>query len=821
MTFLRRMARDAWSIEFLVGVAVALTLFAVAFREPLTRQVVQFGPDQVGKTFYAYAYDDHQNGGRSQLTYDESRPLRWTCDLKPDFEWPYCGFGMQLDTSNSGHGIDLTGYERINLYLDHKGSGSLIRVALKDHDPRFQKLGTGQDKVDEANFPVHDGKQVVPLTLSDFSVAEWWKNASKAPAPLARPGFGNIVSLEIISGADEELGPQTFSIDRVTFERHIVSAETWYGGIALCWMILGGCLLLGRRKQLGKLRQKAEAAVRESERRYRGILETSTDTILLLNPEGYVELVNGPGVAAMEFDSAKRVLGRHWSQLWRHESAAVVGDALTRAENGDVARFRAFCTTARGTPKWWDVIVAPMWRDDGSLEALLTISRDVTQERERSDQLRWASEHDPLTHLPNRRAFQARLQAATLRAMEGEGQLGLLLVDLDHFKHVNDTLGHGAGDQLLGAMAQRLRNGVREGDFVARIGGDEFAIVLENVESEEVLSSVGAAVLSRIQMPVLIGNRSVSAGASLGGALFPLHAENADELFKKADTALYALKEGGRGGTRLFTEDMLVEAERNASQLSVARGAISESTVIPLYQPKIEIETGRVAGVEALLRWQHPASGLQLPETVEQAFKDYELAAKIGELMREKIVQEVRGWLDAGVDFGRVSINASPAEFLRDDYAEQLLSVLARRKVSPEFIEVEVTEHAFLGRGPEYVARALEMLKKHGTSIALDDFGTGCSSLSHLRDFPVDVVKIDMSFVQQMVDNREIASIVTAVVRLADSLGIDTVAEGVETPAQRDLLRAMGCKIAQGHLFSPAVSAEEVSELFPRRKAAA
>jgi EAL domain-containing protein (putative c-di-GMP-specific phosphodiesterase class I) len=319
----------------------------------------------------------------------------------------------------------------------------------------------------------------------------------------------------------------------------------------------------------------------------------------------------------------------------------------------------------------------------------------------------------------------------------------------------------------------------------------------------------------------VVGDRAVTAGASIGGALFPEHAESADELFKKADTALYALKDDGRGGTRLFDPYMLVEAQRTASQLNLARGAVSQSSVTPLYQPKIELDTGRVAGVEALLRWTDGRRGLQLPASVQEAFKDYELASKIGEVMHEKVADEVRRWLEAGVDFGRVSINAAPAEFLRDDYAERLLSVLEKKQVPADLIEVEVTEHAFLGRGPEYVARALEALKAAGTTIALDDFGTGSSSLSHLRDFPVDVVKIDMSFVQQMTDNNEIASIVTAVVRLAQSLGMDTVGEGVETPAQRDLLRAMGCKIAQGHLFSPAISAEEVAELFPSRRVAA
>jgi diguanylate cyclase (GGDEF)-like protein len=452
---------------------------------------------------------------------------------------------------------------------------------------------------------------------------------------------------------------------------------------------------------------------------------------------------------------------------------------------------------------------------------VLSVSRDVTVERERSEQLKWASEHDALTHLPNRRSFQARVQAATLRAMQAGEQVGLLLIDLDHFKHVNDSLGHSAGDELLKIVGERLRHCIRQSDFVARIGGDEFAILVENAGSPEALLAIGTQVQESLRSPVRTGGRALCAGASIGGALFPSNASTAHDLFKYADTALYELKQNGRGGTKLFDDYMLAEAEKTASQLNLARGALSEKTVVPLYQPKIDIGTGAAVGLEALLRWRHPRRGLQLPSTLEEAFNDYELAAKIGEIMQQKVAHDIRGWLNAGVDFGRVSINAAPAEFLRDDYAERLLAIISSAEIPATRIEIEVTEHAFLGRGPEYVARALGVLKEAGATVSLDDFGTGCSSLAHLRDFPVDVVKVDKSFVQQMTDDPEIAAIVTAVVELANSLSIAVVAEGVETPAQLDLLRVMGCRIAQGHLFGAAVDAIEVPALMPVARAAA
>jgi diguanylate cyclase (GGDEF)-like protein len=454
-----------------------------------------------------------------------------------------------------------------------------------------------------------------------------------------------------------------------------------------------------------------------------------------------------------------------------------------------------------------------MTDERGEVIRLLSISRDITSNRETAEQLRWASEHDGLTSLPNRRSFQAHLQAATIRAMESGEMVGLLLMDLDHFKHVNDTLGHAAGDHLLKTFGQRLKSCVRASDVVARLGGDEFAVVLEGVRHEDDLVRAGESILSRLQTPIRFDGRVLSAGASIGGALFPRDASSSHELFKNADTALYAIKNAGRGGTRMFHNHMREHAQKMASQLSLARLAISEKSVVPHYQQKVDLKTGRIRGFEALLRWNHPTRGLQQPDSVAEAFKDYELASKIGGLMQEKVLGDMRRWGRAGTPFGTISINAAPAEFLRDDYAERLLARIEQHDVPASLVEVEVTEHVFLERGSEYVSRALKQLNQAGIRISLDDFGTGYSSLSHLRDFPVNVVKIDRSFIAKMMEESEIAAIVTAVIDLAASLSIDVVAEGVETKAQEALLRAKGCTLGQGFLFGRAVEADEVRTL--------
>jgi diguanylate cyclase (GGDEF)-like protein len=451
-----------------------------------------------------------------------------------------------------------------------------------------------------------------------------------------------------------------------------------------------------------------------------------------------------------------------------------------------------------------------MKNEKGDVTRILSISRDITSTRKAADQLRWTSEHDALTDLPNRRSFQSHLQAAIIRGMESGGSVGLLLIDLDHFKHINDSLGHAAGDHLLKTFGQQLKSSVRGSDLIARLGGDEFAVILEGVKSQNDLLRLGESILARLSAPITYDGRVISAGASIGGALFPNDAVSANDLFKCADSALYALKGSGRGGTRMFQNYMREEAQKIASQLNLARITISEQTVVPYYQQKVELRSGKIRGFEALLRWKHPTRGIQHPDTISEAFKDYELASKIGELMQRKVFSDMRAWRKAGIEIGRVSINASPAEFLRDDYAEKLFALAAEFQMPGELIEVEVTEHVFLDRGAEYVSRALKMLNEGGVQLSLDDFGTGYSSLSHLRDFPVNVVKIDRSFIAKMVDEPEIASIVTAVIELAASLKLEVVAEGIETAEQAALLRKKGCGLGQGYFFGRAVVGDEV-----------
>ena len=440
-------------------------------------------------------------------------------------------------------------------------------------------------------------------------------------------------------------------------------------------------------------------------------------------------------------------------------------------------------------------------------------------EREEAGRLRWASEHDSLTKLPNRGAFQCRLQAAILTAMERGTSVALLLIDLDHFKHINDSLGHSVGDELLRHVSDRLRSALDKNSFVARIGGDEFAVVVEDECAEADILSIANRLAECIKVPVRTSQRLVSSGASIGAAIFPRDGQCAGDLFNAADTALYALKHAGRGGTKVFDELILREMRRSASHLNIARAATAERNVVPFYQPVVDLSSNQIIGFEALLRCAQ-AGRFQSANVLEEAFADYEIATGLAGLMHRQVAADLSCWEKRGLKIGRIAINAAPAEFLRDDYAERFLAVVAENQLSGRYFTIEVTEHVFLGRSSEYVARAIGVLKAAGVQISLDDFGTGYSSLSHLRDLRVDTVKMDKSFIDKITDGGEAAAIVVAVLSLAKSLKIATVAEGVETEPQAQLLRSMGCDRAQGFFFGRPGDAAIAGELMLELKAA-
>ena len=558
--------------------------------------------------------------------------------------------------------------------------------------------------------------------------------------------------------------------------------------------------------------KRAESALKESEAVNRGIVEASTDCIKLLDLTGRILFMNDAGARALEMTDVQTLYGKHLVTLWPSESQRHIRKALAAARRGQIGRYSGPCPTALGTVKWWDIVVSPVLGDDGAPITLVAISRDITERREAEERLLWGATHDALTQLPNRTLFQRLLNATVAEGRRKGHSAGLLLLDLDNFKQVNDSLGHDAGDVLLKTFAERLC-AVCTDATPARLGGDEFAVVLPSVTDTEALLAKASAILESLREPFVHAGRILDCHATVGAALYPRHGRNPEELLKNADIALYAAKASHRGQVIAFDPEHRAELQQRASMISLARSAVHDGRIMPYYQPKVNLADRSIYGFEALLRWRHFDRGIQLPATITAAFEDLELAGAISDQIVDQVVADMRRWLDRGVAFGHVAVNAAAAEFRRDNFAEGLLERLEQAGIPTRYLHLEVTETVFLGRGAEYVDRALKLLSGAGVSIALDDFGTGYASLRHLKQFPVDVIKIDQSFVRDMDTDPEDEAIIEAVLNLGQSLKIGVVAEGIETERQAARLMSLGCKLGQGFLFSQAVSADEAAAL--------
>jgi diguanylate cyclase (GGDEF)-like protein/PAS domain S-box-containing protein len=492
---------------------------------------------------------------------------------------------------------------------------------------------------------------------------------------------------------------------------------------------------------------------------------------------------------------------------------------LDQARESDLGRFELSFRIRRacdGAERWAAMNVWRTYKTDSKSRRIILTVRDVTDEKTAEERVRWTASHDALTGLANRGLFQEKLDLAIRRARAEGTAAGLILLDLDHFKQINDTLGHDAGDMLLRLFADRLRAAVRAQDTVARFGGDEFAIVLPDIQTEHSVLELSRSIQERLNKPFMHEGRLLDCRVSMGASTFPNFGRTSEELLKNADVALYAAKAGGRGAISLFEPRMREDVRRRSSMIQLARAAIRDERIVPHYQPKLDLANRRLVGFEALLRWHTPDGRTGMPDAFEAAFEDLELAALISDRMIEQVIADMRGWLDRGIDFRDVAVNASAAEFRHDNFAERVLDRLRSSGIPPGCFQLEVTETVFLGRGAESVHRALALLNSEGVKIALDDFGTGYASLRHLKQFPVDIIKIDQSFVRDMALDPGDEAIIRAVINLGRSLGIKVVAEGIESEEQARRLLELECDFGQGFLFSRAVPASQVPILVSR-----
>ncbi|WP_131278557.1 putative bifunctional diguanylate cyclase/phosphodiesterase [Hylemonella gracilis] len=463
--------------------------------------------------------------------------------------------------------------------------------------------------------------------------------------------------------------------------------------------------------------------------------------------------------------------------------------------------------------------LSPLRDEDGSISGFLTIAADVTARKQAERQVEFLAYRDVLTGLPNRALLQDRFAQAIARAERHHYKVALLFLDLDHFKTINDSLGHATGDALLKEVAQRLSDCMREIDTISRQGGDEFLVVLSDLEGTEMISPVLLKIRERLQQPLLFDGHELSISSSIGVALYPDDGHDFETLLKKADTALYRAKDAGRNQARFFDEQMNTEAVDHLHLKNGLHRALSRGELELHYQPQFDLRTGGVVGVEALLRWRHPEEGLISPARFVPVAEDSGLIVPIGEWVIRQACAQAMAWRQAGLQPLRMAVNLSAVQFRRGEVQAVVAQALRDSGLAPEQLELELTESILL-HNTEQVLLAVDQIKQLGVKLSIDDFGTGYSSLAYLKRFAVDKLKIDQSFVHDLAHDSDDAAIVRAIIQMAAGLGLRTIAEGVEDAAVLAALRRFGCDEAQGYYLARPLPAAEFAELVRRLEAA-
>ncbi|MES2127252.1 MAG: EAL domain-containing protein, partial [Pseudomonadota bacterium] len=473
-------------------------------------------------------------------------------------------------------------------------------------------------------------------------------------------------------------------------------------------------------------------------------------------------------------------------------------------------------TKKNGDLYWCLEAISPLKNEAGEVTHFVAITEDISERKQNEQTIRHLAFHDVLTSLPNRRLFRDRLSQLVTAGQRSRAPFALMLLDLDHFKTINDTLGHDAGDALLKVVAERLGGRIRGGDTLARMGGDEFALLATDIDHADDVARLAAGLQSALRAPIIIADRELYLSTSVGITMYPADSEDVDGLVKNADIALYRAKDLGRDNFQFFTVDMNASIVERMNLANSLRGAIERNEFILHYQPQVDLTSGAVHCVEALIRWIHPTRGLVSPAQFIPLAEETGMIGPIGEWVLRTACAQARAWELAGLPL-RVAVNLSARQFRQGDVANLIENILRESELSADLLEVEMTE-GMLMEDTEQTSATLDTLHRMGVQISIDDFGTGYSSLSYLKRLPIDILKIDQSFVRDIHTDPDDRSIVTAVIALAHSLHLHVVAEGVETEEQLAFLRGQSCDTMQGYLFSRPIGGDAMLELLQSRK---
>jgi diguanylate cyclase (GGDEF)-like protein/PAS domain S-box-containing protein len=552
--------------------------------------------------------------------------------------------------------------------------------------------------------------------------------------------------------------------------------------------------------------------LRGSEQLYRRIVETTVEGVWITDLEGRASFVNAQ-MAAMLGYAREKLVGRSISEFideYAYDAGKV--NVLLR-QRGPVQREVLFKRSGGGDLWAW-VQTQPLLNAEGEHDANLIMVTDITERRRAETALRATEDflayHDALTGLPNRTLFQNRLVHALQVAARRDRLLAVHLIDIDHFKLVNDSLGHDVGDALLQEVATRLRRLLRKSDTVARLGGDEFAVLQPDIAKVDDAAVLGRKMVGGVREPFLVGAKELRPTASVGITIFPLDGTDACHLLKNADMAMYLAKRKDRNNFKFYTPSLSAELQARTAIIRDLQGALDRDEFVLHYQRQVDLRSGETVGVEALVRWRHHLRGLLLPAQFIHVAEDAGLSGRLGAWVLRAACAQNMAWQRAGLRPIRMAVNVSALQLAHKGFSAMVTDALARSGLSPKWLELEITESSLIQdhRAAELILRRLS---KRGIRLALDDFGTGYSSLSYLNRLPIDRLKIDLSFVRGVDTDPTARAVAKTIIELGRALGQRVIAEGVETLQQAECLIAFGCDEAQGHFYARPLPAEDVA----------
>ncbi len=560
--------------------------------------------------------------------------------------------------------------------------------------------------------------------------------------------------------------------------------------------------------------RKMQVQLRESEKLHRYIVNKSPDIVYILDSKGYFTFINKRVESLLGYKMSE-VIGKHYTELVHEDDLEKAMFKFNERRTGKRAsinvELKLKCNNTDQVRNFDNRILpieinsVGVYRsqeqdDDRKFMGTYGIARDITDRIEAEEIIRFQAYHDMLTRLPNRTLLKDRLHQAITHAKRNKTNLSVMFLDLDRFKVINDTLGHIVGDHLLQAVAMRLRQCLREGDTLARIGGDEFTLLLPEVNSRQDAEFIARKIIKSLKEPFRIDKHELFISTSIGISHYPEDGDNMELLIKHADIAMYSVKGKGKNGFEFYSDNMIDAYSRHLSLENDLRRALENNQFKLYYQPQINTETNEIFAMEALIRWNHPARGLISPNEFIELAEETRLIKSIGNWILKTACQELKHWRDMGFTNIRIAVNVSAIQLEQGDFVNFVLNTLNYYQIPGEFLELEITENTLMHDTDDGVLKLRE-LSNHNIKIAIDDFGTGYSSLNYLKRLPIDTLKIDQSFVHDMSKSEEDSSIIKAIIAIAQGLNLTTISEGVETEEQQKQLQEWRCRNMQGFLF--------------------